>query len=219
MHEFPNGKRYIGQTTTSLDKRFANGTGYKNQPDIAAAIAEFGWHSVKTYILYRDIPINELHRYETLCIDRWQTYVDGLNSTRGNGHVSDETRQKLSDANRGKKRLPSMLGKKHTAETRQKMSDAKRGENNPNFGKTPSTETRQKLSDARRGKKHTNETRQKISDAQQNISAETRQKLSDANRGENNPNFGKTHTNETRQKISETKRRNRLEKRGQDTLF
>ena len=52
---------------------------------------------------------------------------------------SVETRQKLSDAKKGKP------GKTHSAESRQKLSDA-------NKGKPLSAETRQKLSDAKKGK-------------------------------------------------------------------
>lgn len=206
MHELPDGQRYIGQTTQPLNRRFRNGKGYKST-DIADAIAEFGWHNVKTYILYSDIPVNELRRYETLCIDRWQTYTNGLNQNRGQDHVSDETCQKIANANRGKKRPElskrmsgenhPMFGKRHTDETRQKISKA-------NSGKTRTTDARRKMSESRRGqkghflgKRHTGEARQKISDTLR----------------------GKPKSAEHRAKISESQRRQYLEKRGQGTLF
>ena len=229
MHEFPNGQRYIGQTTTSLDKRFQNGKGYESCPAIADAIAEFGWSQVKTYILYSDIPINELRRYETLCIDRWQTYVDGLNRDRGKDFVSDDTRRLLSEKGRGRT---------HTIETREKIGKVHRG-------KTLSAETREKIAVANRGKKLSAETREKIGNTQRGkvVSAETRKRLSVATKGEKNGMFGKSHTETTRAKmsishlgcknhmfgkshtettrakISQTKRRKALEKRGQGTLF
>ena len=101
--------------------------------------------------------------------------------------LSEDTRRKLSEANKGK---PSwMKGKHHSeesckkiseakkgkhlsAESRKKISEAKKGENNPRFGKPAwnkgkhlSEETRTKLSEANNGKHHSEETRKKISEA------------------------------------------------------
>ena len=58
---------------------------------------------------------------------------------------SEETKQKIGAANKGKK---------HSLESKQKMSAAKSGENAPWFGKKLSKETRQKLSAANSGKNH-----------------------------------------------------------------
>ncbi len=88
-----------------------------------------------------------------------------------------------------------MLGKKHTDETKRKMSEAQRGEKNHMFGKKLSEEHRQKIKEALTGKKHTEETKRKISEAQQGeknhnfgkkLSEETKQKMSEANKGEKN---------------------------------
>lgn len=98
MHTFPDGMKYIGQTTTLPKRRFYNGNGYKKQPDIWNHIQHFGWESVKTEILYSNIPVDELRRYETRSIDRHNTYLDGLNRDRGQGHTSEETRQRLSES-------------------------------------------------------------------------------------------------------------------------
>ena len=48
-------------------------------------------------------------------------------------NLSDETRKKMSDANKGEKN--PMYGKNLSAETRKKMSDAKKGKPSPNRGK------------------------------------------------------------------------------------
>ena len=50
-------------------------------------------------------------------------------------------------------------------ETKKKMSDANKGDKNPMFGKHLSAETKQKLSDALRGKHLSAETKQKMSEA------------------------------------------------------
>ena len=62
-------------------------------------------------------------------------------------NISEETRQKLSEALKGEKCY--MYGKPKSAETRQKIS-----ENNCRYwkGKHPSAETRQKISEAGKGK-------------------------------------------------------------------
>ena len=78
-------------------------------------------------------------------------------------HLSTEARQKISDAMKGKN-----VGKHLSAAARKKMSNAKKGENNPMFGKNMSAETRQKISDAKKGK---------------NMSAESRQRMSDVKKG------------------------------------
>ena len=58
-------------------------------------------------------------------------------------HLSEETRKKLSEANKGK---PSgMNGKHHSAEARKKLSEAHKG-------KSLSVDTRKKLSEAQKGK-------------------------------------------------------------------
>ena len=92
---------------------------------------------------------------------------------------SKETREKLRQAN---------LGKKASAETRQKMSKAHRGKNNPFYGK-----------------KHSDESLRKMSQSSKNPSAETRKKISVANKGRPSPKgmFGKKHSAETRRKMSE----------------
>jgi group I intron endonuclease len=47
--------------------------------------------------------------------------------------LSDETKQKMSDTKKGENN--SMFGKNHSDESKKIMSDAKKGENNPRFGK------------------------------------------------------------------------------------
>ena len=73
-------------------------------------------------------------------------------------HCSEETRQKISDAKKGKPK---------SAETRQRMSDAK---------KNMSAETRQRMSEAHKGK-------QNALGHHWNVSAETRKKISAAHKG------------------------------------
>ncbi len=66
---------------------------------------------------------------------------------------SDETRHKLSEANKGKIR---------SEETRRKMSEAAKGNQ---YALDPSEETRRKIGDAAKGRTHSEETRRKIGEA------------------------------------------------------
>ena len=60
-----------------------------------------------------------------------------------NANLSEDTRQRMSEAQKG--RLVS-------EDTRKKISDATKGDKNPMFGKPRSAETRKKLSEALKGK-------------------------------------------------------------------
>jgi len=94
--------------------------------------------------------------------------------SRSGMKLSDETKQKMAEAKRGKA---------HSVETKQKISKAERG-------KIVSDETRAKMSMAKRGRKFSDESRQKMSDAHRGKvhSAESRAKMSATRRakvGEN----------------------------------
>ena len=87
--------------------------------------------------------------------------------------ISDVTRQKISEANKGKKR---------SQEIKDKLSIAHKGISLPK-----SQETRDKLSKAHKGKK---------------VSDETRKKISLAGKGRTSPNKGKIFSREYRNKLS-----------------
>lgn len=63
-----------------------------------------------------------------------------------NMNMSDDTRKKISEANKGEKN--PMYGKHRSEETRQKMSEAMKGRHSPMKGRILSEETRRKMSDA-----------------------------------------------------------------------
>lgn len=127
--------------------------------------------------------------------------------------VSDETRAKLSEANRGERSY--MFGKHPSAETRAKLSEAHKDQINPMLGKHHTEETRCKISAAHIGTHHTDEQRRKNSEAHKGkvISEEVRAKISAAHKGKHilseehkrkllEANIGKHHTEETRIKMS-----------------
>ena len=102
--------------------------------------------------------------------------------------VSEETKQKIGKAHKGKTM---------SEEARQKMSKARKG-------KTMSEETKQKIAKLATGRTPSEEIRQKLAKLAtgRTHSEETRQKMSKERIGEKNGFFGKTHSEETKQKIS-----------------
>ena len=95
-----------------------------------------------------------------------------FSDSRLRGPMSEETKQKISRASKGKKNGPhseetrrkigkASKGRKPSEETRRKMSEAHMGKKRP----PRSEEYRRKISEAQKGKKHTPESRKKIGGA------------------------------------------------------
>ena len=118
---------------------------------------------------------------------------------RGVSHHVKETRQKLSQAHKGKKL---------SEETKEKIGRAFRGDKNHNYGKPMKKETKQKLRDTMLGRVSTDDTKRKISNALsgRTLSEEHKRKLSKSKQGEKNPSYKKPASEETKQKMSESRR-------------
>ena len=135
--------------------------------------------------------IKTCYSEEEMCSDE-QYYIklfktlwpNGYNLTEGGeGCVAcEETRIKISNSNKGKKR---------SEETRRKISLSKKGKPAPNKGKPMSEEQKRKIGEASKGKHH---------------SEESKKTMSETHSGENHPMFGKHHSEETRRKISLSKK-------------
>lgn len=80
----------------------------------------------------------------------------GKNHPKFGKHLSDETKRKIGEKNKGK-----ILSE----ETRQKISEKLKGENHPLYGKHHSEETRNKISESNKGKNITEEHKNKIIEA------------------------------------------------------
>lgn len=107
------------------------------------------------------------------------------NKNRLGAKLSDETKEKIAAAHRGKKLTPEHLAK---------MSDSARGEKNPFFGKTHTPETGAKISAANRGRKWSDESRAKLSASLTGIRHTPRTTTW-------------THTDETKKKMSDAAKR------------
>ena len=108
--------------------------------------------------------------------------VSKRSETRKGKHHTEETRKKISEANKGKNN--PFYGKHHTEETKNKISEVHKG-------KYVSVETKNKMSEAHKGKKLPEETKQKISKSEKGkkLPEETKKKISEANKGEKHPGW------------------------------
>lgn len=229
-----NGNCYIGSTMNLQHRWLEHLSALRHSVHcnrhLQAAFRKYG-ESAFTFVTL------EFVEKASQLIPREQHYLDTLNpkyniartagSRLGCRHTN-ETKQKLSKANMGK-RNPN-YGKPRSEETKRKMSEAwtlerrlarseaQSGEQSPSYGKSPSLETRRKISEALLGRPLSKEHKRKIGEASRKriwteasrlklskaftgrlFSKEHRRKLSDANKG-------KHHSAETRRKMSEAQR-------------
>ena len=162
-----NGKIYIGQAV-DIERRWVEHKkglrGNKNKPNKHLQNA---WNKYKEdnfeFTVICECDESQLNTMEEYYIFELMTYDDdiGYNKTYGGegGRPTEETKEKLSKANKGKH---------HSEETKEKMSENHanyKGENHPFYGKHHSEETKEKLSKSLKGKTRSETTKRKISKA------------------------------------------------------
>lgn len=193
-HTTPNGKKYIGVTSTSVERRWRSGAGYKGCPAFYHAINKYGWDNISHEIILRGLTREEADKKEKEYILRFNTMVpNGYNLESGgslNKEISEETREKLR--------------KSHTnpsAKTRAKISAATKG-------RKCSDETRARMSKAFKGRKLSEEARKHISESKKGkrYTLEHCAQMSKSFSGSKNPMYGKHFSPESKEKIAETKR-------------
>lgn len=163
-----NDKVYVGVTIRSVSRRFREhiymALNHKDKFQFHSAIRKHGSENFHIDCLLDRVPLDRLPLFERACISYFDSYLNGYNSTPGGDgvgkEVSEETRKKMSKAQKGKipwnkgvslseemkqKLLKSHLGKKLSEETRMKMSAARKGRK-PMLGKKHSIEARLKMS-------------------------------------------------------------------------
>lgn len=216
-----NSKVYIGQTYKTILERWKDG--YKFNMHFHSAIKKYGKQAFIHEVLCYGIGKNNTNYLEKHFIAEYDSTnpEKGYNKDLGGnsaGCHSEETKKKISAANKGKKRSqefidnakeiynngggqklldgkkdlqPSMLGKFHSEETKQKISNSHQGKQSPLKGKKTG-----KLP-YNFGKKLSEETKHKISIAKsgKKLTGEHKQKLSDAGRN-------RKHSEETKQKMA-----------------
>ncbi len=96
IYTFPNGKRYVGQTSQSLKKRAKNGEGYKNSPAVYNAINKYGWENI-TIQTFKCNSKEEMDTLEKFYIELYKTdnTLYGYNLTKGGDGVVKYDRIKI----------------------------------------------------------------------------------------------------------------------------
>ena len=128
-HTAPNGMIYIGITSQPCYKRWRKGKGYQHNYHFYSAIKEFGWDNIQHEIVCTNVSQEEAQRMEIELITKYKSDCRefGYNIECGgllHDKVSEETRKKLSDINKGK-----FVGVNH-----------------PNYGKRLTEEQRERIS-------------------------------------------------------------------------
>jgi group I intron endonuclease len=194
----PSGKGYIGQTTVSISKRLYCHTKSKGCRFLYAAIKKYGLDNffVGAVGCY---PLSDLDAMEVRFIKEFETLCpDGYNLTTGgygNHKCSDETRKRMSEAQKGK---PKSEGHKR------RLSEG-------NTGKPMSENTKAALLTANIGKPMHANTKAALMEANlgNHLSDEHKRRLSAAKKG-------KPKSEDHKRRLSEGWRLKRL--RGQDEL-
>jgi group I intron endonuclease len=181
------------------------------------AWCKYGEQSFTFEILEEVSNSDHLLAYEQVYLDYYKSYEEdkGYNICKVAGSpfgtkLSEETRRKISEANKGhivseetKKKIgEANSGRKLTEEHKDKIRKI-------NIGKKHTEETKRKMSEAGKGKTFSEETRRKLSEAgkDKTFSEEHKKKLSEAHKGKiRKINIGKKHTEETKRKMSEAKK-------------
>jgi len=219
-----NGKKYIGQKI--FDNRWKSYLG--SGIHLKSAIKKYGKENFSREIIAIAYSKEELNKLEIMFIKEHDAVKsnDYYNISSGGGtnaglKMSEETRKKMSEANKGqkcymygkpkseetrKKLSLANKGKKLSKETKKKIGDAKRGEKNHNYGKHLLDETKLKLSKVNKGKKLSEETKGKMSESGKGKpkSEQHKQNISLALKGNKSYMYGKHHSKETKDKISKS---------------
>jgi group I intron endonuclease len=168
-----NGKRYVGQTKTSLEVRWNQHQ--KNRTRLSALHGAVKKYGAGNFIIEPiiEVPTKELaNEFEIEYIEKYCSKApNGYNLTDGgegtvNCFPNEETRKKMSEAHKGVPRPEHVL---------QALSEARNG-------RIFSDESKRKMSESRTGKVLSEETRKKISNIKKGVpkSAETRKRMSEA---------------------------------------
>lgn len=147
-----NGKKYVGQTINgnNINKRWVNGLGYRSCTVFYKAIKKYGWNNFEHDIVASNLTLEEANHFEELLIRELDTMnpLNGYNLKSGgeNNKLSDETKRKIGNANKGR-----IISEEDII----KMSESRKGRVLPE-------EVRRKISESNKGKKLSDETKRKI---------------------------------------------------------
>lgn len=143
-HICPNGKRYIGITGKSPQRRWGkNGISYKaHNQHFFNAICKYGWDNITHNIIVKGVTKQCACEIEQSLIKEYKTNDRNFGYNKSSGGecsgygvkhiVSEETKRKISEAQKGRKLsresirkgVESRKGYTHSIETKEKIADA-----------------------------------------------------------------------------------------------
>lgn len=169
-----NGLIYIGITSKTLDQRWANGNGYRNNPRLDNAIKKYGIDGFTREILFNNLTQEEAAEIEVKLIAEYNATDKSVGFNVAVGGTAP------------------MFGRKHSKETSELFSENRRGEHNPFYGKHHTEETRRRFSEQRKGIKHTEEWKRGQSERSKEWHKTHENPMKGNHRfaGENNPMYG-----------------------------
>jgi len=89
-HVFPNGKRYIGQTSMEPEARWNKGHGYDTQDKMRKAIEYYGWDNIAHHVIVGGLTRKQADELESYLIATLDTIRDGYNvAIGGSGRIND----------------------------------------------------------------------------------------------------------------------------------
>lgn len=112
-HICPDGKRYIGVTSSPLKIRFGNGRNYLKTTRFGKAIERFGWENINHDVLESGLTLEEAYEKEKYYIGLYKTTDEDFGYNMASGGISGamvgrilspETREKIGCSNKGKRR-------------------------------------------------------------------------------------------------------------------
>lgn len=180
-----NGKVYIGQSI-NIKERWKDHIRTLNKQNSHSTLLQRAWNKHKpesfSFEILELCMEDDLDDVEIKYIELYDSINNGYNIESGgnkNKRMSEETKKKIGNANRGRH---------HSDETKRKMSESRTGKNNGMFGKSHSEESKKKMSDSkigRPGHKCTDYQKERAKQANlgKDVSEETRKKISEANIG------------------------------------
>jgi len=213
-----NGKIYVGQTKhperRELEHLISAKEGVEGR--LYWAIRKHGEENFLFEVI-ENCEDDITNQREEFWITHFDSFENGYNSTTGGDHykLSDEAKKKIGDRFRGKHLSEEHKQKLREAnkgkippcyeETRRKRSESMKGKNTG----PKSEEHRKKLSEAHCGKKLSDEHKEKLRNKP--VSEETRQKISEAGKG-------RIVSEETRRKKSESMKGKKFGSPSQETI-
>lgn len=145
IHIAPNKKKYIGITSKTIEQRWNNGNGYRNNKYFYSAILKYGKENFKHIVVASNLNKNEACKLEKILIKKYNTTnrKNGFNHSIG-GDISALGVKRSQEYIKQLKEIHT--GKHHSEETKNKISNSLKGRVTWNIGRKMKDTSKMKMS-------------------------------------------------------------------------